>query len=724
MMFTLANRLIQGTWGQGVTSAMTAAAVWGLLQLFLLSWPTRSVRLSTVLLTLMVGVYVCGVATALIQLAYTRVYANQSGHPLVEVVNTTSYTVAPWVEELVKISPLLLAGLSFKVRLQWGLADFVVLGAALGGGFGLLESLLRFGLDANRAIPAADGGWIIPDSLSPPYVPGWSQVFTAWLPAPFGQSDLSGPPAAETFSHLVWSALAGLGVGLLWRTRGRLRLLSFLPVAAASAYHGLNNYVSQISTGQAAQWLETLNAWAWTAPLVCLGIAMGVDLRQTHRGKRTVPGVLLATERADGDSVAALLRYAAWYLPWSLLIALRYIRLRRSLFYASALAPPDETEPLRRTVAKITAQMDASDHQHAWRADAIRTRIKAARPPLAAWRKWLLLIPCVLMLPAVLFLGIGSFTSTAKLQEFFATGPGPRILMGFGVAALAWIVWQLIRLIRSWGTTSAQILGELLAVHRFRIGTALGAATTGTLLLYRGFGEAGPEGKAISTFHLLDALGTFAVYLGFALILLSLLALFPPGGLALAASGAAGVSVGVVSAEAAINAALLGTAGIALMTSGAGFDGGESTDGPERTLPERDPEPSARPKGDPERIPTNARSETRRALTRQNEAADKLAQKGYDVENAPEVPGSRNPDYRINGKIFDCYAPSGGNARNIASEMQKKIEKRQTERIVLNLSDSSVDLAKMRAQLHDWPTPGLKEVISIDKFGNILHLFP
>lgn len=43
---------------------------------------------------------------------------------------------------------------------------------------------------------------------------------------------------------------------------------------------------------------------------------------------------------------------------------------------------------------------------------------------------------------------------------------------------------------------------------------------------------------------------------------------------------------------------------------------------------------------------------------------------------------------------------------------------------MLNLSDSSVDLAKMRAQLHDWPTPGLKEVISIDKYGNILHLFP
>ena len=58
---------------------MAVAAVWGVLQLFAISWPTRSVRLSTVLLAFAVGVYGCGVATALVQLAYTRLYAEQSG---------------------------------------------------------------------------------------------------------------------------------------------------------------------------------------------------------------------------------------------------------------------------------------------------------------------------------------------------------------------------------------------------------------------------------------------------------------------------------------------------------------------------------------------------------------------------------------------------------------------------------------------------------------------
>ncbi|MFI6946729.1 RNase A-like domain-containing protein [Streptomyces sp. NPDC050422] len=543
---------------------MAAAAVWGVLQLFALAWPARSVRLSTVLLAFAVGVYGCGVATALLQLTYTRLYADQSGQPLTEVVGSSSYTVAPWLEELIKVSPLLLAGLYTKVRRQWGLTDFVVLGAGLGAGFGLLEAVLRYGLEPDRAIPREGGGWMIPDSLFPPYIPGPAQVFTAWLPGPTGQSAIVGPQVAETFSHLVWTALAGLGVGLLWRTRGWARVLAALPVAAASAHHAVNNYAAEKSTEQAEQWLETLNELAWAAPLLCLAIAMTIDVYQLHSGKRTVPGVLTTAERADGDSAAAMLRYASWRPRWTLLVALRYIRLRRSLLYAAALSPPHETEPLREAVARITEQMDATDRQSAWRPEEIRKHLKVARAGTSE-RRWLLLIPCMLILPGLLFLGVGSFKSTAQLQDYFTTGNGPKILMGFGIAALAWITWQLITLLRAWQPTSIQPHGEPLAAHRFRIATALGGATTGLLLLYRGLGDAGPAGKAIPTLHLLEALDNFLVYLGFALLLFSLLALFPPGGLALAGVGA----VGAVTAEAAINAALLGTSGIVLMTAGA-----------------------------------------------------------------------------------------------------------------------------------------------------------
>ncbi|THA74482.1 PrsW family intramembrane metalloprotease [Streptomyces sp. A0642] len=547
-----------------MTLVMAVAAVWGVLQLFALSWPARSVRLPTVLLAVAVGVYGCGVATALLQLTYTRLYADWSGQPLAEVVSTSGYTVAPWVEELLKVAPLLLAGLYAKVRRQWGLTDFLVLGAGLGAGFGLLEAVLRYGLDTDRAIPREGGGWVIPDSLFPPYIPGLGQVFTTWLPGPTAQSHMIGPLAAETFSHLVWTASAGLGVGLLWRTRGWVRVLAVVPPAAASAHHAVNNYVAAKPTVQGEQWLATLNEKAWAVPLVCLAIAMAIDLHRLHRAKRTVPGVLLATERTDGDTTAALLRYAAWRPRWTLLIALRYIRLRRSLLYATALSPPGETEPLRRAVARITEQMDATDRRNAWHPEEIRAHLKAARPG-SAGRRWLLLVPCVLALPGLLFLGVGSFKATAGLQEYFTTGSGPTVLMGFGVAALAWIAWQLITLLRTWRPTSVQPHGEPLAAHRFRIATALGGATTGLLLLCRGLGEAGPDGKAIPALHLLEALDDFLVYLGFALLLISLLALFPPGGLAFAGIGA----VGGATASAAVDAALLGTAGVVLMAAGA-----------------------------------------------------------------------------------------------------------------------------------------------------------
>ncbi|MFE1911595.1 RNase A-like domain-containing protein [Streptomyces anandii] len=549
---------------------MAVAAVWGVLQLFAVAWPTRSVRLSTVLLAFAVGVYGCGTATALVELAYTRVYAQQSGQPLVTVVSTTSYTVAPWVEELIKVSPLLLVGLSAKVRRQWGLTDFTVVGAALGAGFGLLEGVLRYGLDAHRAI-SRGGGWIIPDSLSPPYVPGLGQVLTAWLPAPFSQSDMLGPPGTETFTHLVWTALAGFGAGLLWRARSWVRLLAVLPFAAAAVHHTVNNYALQKPTSGATHWLALLDGKAWAAPLACLGIAMTVDLRQIHCGKRAAPDVLLASERVDGDSLGALLRYASWRLPWSLLIALRYVRVRRSLLYAMAATPLAGMGGLRGVVAGITVRMDASDNRRAWRALDIRALLKATRKARKSRGRWLLLIPCVLSLPSLLFLGVGSFTSTAGLQRFFSTGSGPAILMGFGIAALVWVAFQITILLRTWRAVSAQPVAEPLAAHRLRLGTAVGAISAGAVLLWRGFGSAGPGGRAIRTFHLLDALGNFLVYLGFALLLLSLLALFPPGGLALAGGGAAAV----FTAEAALDAGLLGAAGIVLMGLGASNGSGE-----------------------------------------------------------------------------------------------------------------------------------------------------
>ena len=108
---------------------------------------------------------------------------------------------------------------------------------------------------------------------------------------------------------------------------------------------------------------------------------------------------------------------------------------------------------------------------------------------------------------------------------------------------------------------------------------------------------------------------------------------------------------------------------------------------------------------------------------RENESADILARAGYRVEQNPVVPGSKEPDYRIEGRIFDNYAPSTSRARKIWSEVQDKILDEQADRIVLNLDDSPVTLQVLKRQFNDWPMPGLKEVIVV-RGGTIIPFWP
>jgi hypothetical protein len=65
-----------------------------------------------------------------------------------------------------------------------------------------------------------------------------------------------------------------------------------------------------------------------------------------------------------------------------------------------------------------------------------------------------------------------------------------------------------------------------------------------------------------------------------------------------------------------------------------------------------------------EETPLGQGGDKQRSIRRQNEAAKAVAYAGYRVENSPTVKSSDNladlkdnPDYRIEGLIFDCYAP-------------------------------------------------------------------
>lgn len=111
-----------------------------------------------------------------------------------------------------------------------------------------------------------------------------------------------------------------------------------------------------------------------------------------------------------------------------------------------------------------------------------------------------------------------------------------------------------------------------------------------------------------------------------------------------------------------------------------------------------------------------------RSLNRENESAQILSQSGFYVEQNPSVAGNKNPDYRINGEIFDNYAPKSNSVRNIYSEVKSKIDKGQTSNVVINMSDTKVSVPELQKQLTQWPIMGLDKVIVIDKTGNAIRV--
>jgi len=126
--------------------------------------------------------------------------------------------------------------------------------------------------------------------------------------------------------------------------------------------------------------------------------------------------------------------------------------------------------------------------------------------------------------------------------------------------------------------------------------------------------------------------------------------------------------------------------------------------------------------GTPTQIPPLSDAVTTRSLTLENQSATVLADSGYDVVQNPDVSGPKNPDYLIDGEIFDNYAPSTGNVRNIASTISDKVSSGQASNIVVNLTDSSTTTAALEAQLTNYPVPGLKQVIVIDQSGAVIKL--
>jgi hypothetical protein len=592
--------------------AMVLAACWGVLQLAVLGSATRTVRAGTLLLAVGAGVYGCGLFAVTVQYAWTRLYASASDTPMYQVVDTASYTVDPFVEEVAKVLPLLVLAWSARARLQRGLTDHLLLGAATGAGFGLLEALMRFGSRAGTAV-GMPGGWVLPISLSPPMVPSPGSTMTSWLPAPAGGDGLLAFGAGSgTNLHLAWSALAGLGVGLLVRGRGPVRLLGPLLVALVGADHAAYNYdLRHPGHGDSAAHLATPFVAAqpllWLWPLLALAAAIVVDVRWLRRARSLAPDLRLRRERDTTGPGVGLARYAVLGLPWTPLVIARFVGLRRSALYAVApttqvgpgagLAPA--AQPLLVEVVGARDQLDVADSAAAWRG---LVRPRTPMPPategggrgLRRW--WPVALWLVLLMPTLVYYVVGSTPSAAGVQRILQTRwPFLLLLVVPAVAGLVLLVWQMVQLVRALPAAVRAPCGETATRIQLRLGTALGSAGLAGVILAARLRGTEPAASLVSGYHVLDALSSLLLVAGVALVIAAFV-FFPPS-IALVAT-TAGVLIPTIAVSGAFaTTAGLGIAGILLSQAAAnsGSSGGSSGSGGGEPLPDL-PQQPPRPK--------------------------------------------------------------------------------------------------------------------------------
>ncbi len=187
------------------------------------------------------------------------------------------------------------------------------------------------------------------------------------------------------------------------------------------------------------------------------------------------------------------------------------------------------------------------------------------------------------------------------------------------------------------------------------------------------------------------------------------------------AQAAALIAAGNMTAASARD--ILSLVGQVLQMTSGNSDGSPSVPNPDRTTPSLKPDPNRQPSGSKTKTPAKSTAENIRGIARENESAEILSKAGYNVEQNPIVSGSRNPDYKIEARIFDCYAPTTSSPSRIIATLKQKVVSGQSDRFILNLDDTQVSLADIQANLTQYPQTEIEEIIIV-RGGTILHFFP
>jgi hypothetical protein len=564
------------------------AQLYGVLQLAVLGWASRSVRWRVLVFAVLAGVYGAAVIAVVVQIAWTRVYAALTSTSLSEVTDVAAYTVDPFVEEIVKLLPVILVySLFTSVRRQWGYTDLLLVCAAVGAGFGLAEQLLRFSNDAQNAISNPSGGWTLPGGIfSANTVPGPSGLLTSWLPAGVGTTPLLALNATEAINiHLIWSVVAGLGLALVLRSRSlRTRLIGVAVIALAGLDHAAHNARAGGQVAQAfAEPFTAARQLAWAYPLVVLGIAIWADRQLLERGLQGEPALRLTKEGSDlVTSIGPLTRLATTRLPWSWLVVMGFIRLRRALLYSredpSSAATGPASGELRHGVDRRLISLNAStgvggaavwDHVSAgmrmsYGRQAVRARLAdlvAGQGEGGRRRRLLVIVWLLLLVLPIGYFVIGGQPAFGGVQSLYERDGLFWATVATATVSAAWLAWAVLKGARAVPSVRRLSLADPSASAVLLLAMRSGALTLVLVGLFLAVTGTPADGHLLPpSLHILDALGDALLVAGLLLAVLALMAAPPVGLVALAGGGTALAWTGV-SAALAGELAVAGAAG-------------------------------------------------------------------------------------------------------------------------------------------------------------------
>jgi len=479
--------------------AIIFAHVWGAIELTVLGSFARTVRLRTVLLALAAGLYACVPIALLLQYVWTYLFASVTGDSQYDLVKTAGYTVDPFLEEVVKLFPVLALLRIASIRRQWSLTDCILVAGAAGAGFGLAEDIFRFGSAAAKA-NAIDSGWTLATGISLPYVPGFLTTLTSWLPPGSASTSALGTDFPWLNFHLVWSALGGLAVGLICLDR---RLASRIAGVVIMLGIGLDHAAVNGATAYDSWVYETLvppftalRAWLWWMPAVALALAWWLD-RTRQRAVDT--DLRLAAESEASPRFVGTLRAAMHQPPRSPFSVFEFVRLRRAYYTAKQSGDGDD---LLEDLADRRDRLD----------DALQGSGDPALPSLQ--ETWAALIrslrsPATILTlgavsPAVLWFGVGGWPQTASLQTTMATGIWWMLvrLASFGVLVL--LVWRVITQLGRWPQAMRLVSGDDAASFGLRFSVAAGGCSFLVAALARTL-AGGDASASIFALHVLQA---------------------------------------------------------------------------------------------------------------------------------------------------------------------------------------------------------------------------